>query len=70
MGALVDDQLDAVRAEALASWRSLHDPQATMDEVSLIGAAKVATVIQGEHGATFHPVRFRELAEFISELPF
>lgn len=41
-----------------------------MDEVSLVGAAKVATVIQGEHGATFHPVRFRELAEFISELPF
>lgn len=70
MGFVVDDKLDAVRAEALASWRSLHDPQSTIDEVSLVGAAKVATVIQGEDGATFHPVRFRELAEFISEMPF
>lgn len=70
MGVVIDDQLDAVRAEALASWRSLHDPLSTIDEVSLVGAAKIATVIKDKDGATFHPVRFRELAEFISEMPF
>jgi hypothetical protein len=57
------------RLSALAHWRELHEPL-EVKPVVLSEAAARAPLMVTEDGPAFDPATFRDLLEFIAEMPF
>lgn len=58
------------RHRALCVWRSGNGMDCIASDVALDEAATLATLVETSRGWEFEPTAFRELAEFIDELPF
>lgn len=73
LGPEPSDHLDAeeleARAAALDAWRSDSDPDGLFDMAILREAAGLAPILSVD-GPRFDAASFRELAEFIAEMPF
>lgn len=59
-----------VRLEALARWQAAHDPEGLMEHAHLLDAAALATLVDTQEGPGFDGAHFRELVEFVAELPW
>ena len=57
------------REAALARWRAENDASG-FDEAVLTEASRVARVVLTSDGPAFDPTLFRDLVEFVEELPF
>lgn len=58
------------RIAAFDKWCAEFDPHGETDRAAAFEAAAQAPLINNEHGVAFEPISFRELINFIAELPF
>lgn len=67
-----DIAIDAIDARLLAvrKWEDLHDPERVLSQLHLMEAATLAPLIDTDHGVGFRDTTFRELVDFIAELPW
>ncbi|WP_240047608.1 hypothetical protein [Sphingomonas panacisoli] len=63
------DVVDA-RLLALRKWEDLYDPDRLRSQRHLMEAAALAPLIETDHGIGFEDAAFRELADFVAELPW
>lgn len=64
--------IEAVDARLLAlrKWEDLYDPDRVRSQRHLMEAAALAPLIHTDHGIGFEDEAFRELADFVAELPW
>lgn len=64
--------IEAIDARLLAvrKWEDIHDPDRLMSQLHLMEAATLAPLLPTEHGIGFRDTTFRELVDFIAELPW
>lgn len=67
-----DIAIAAIDARLLAArkWQDLHDPERVLGQVHLMEAATLAPLVDTDHGIGFRDMVFRELVDFLAELPW
>lgn len=60
----------AARVTALYKWQAVHDPNLVNDPDHLLAAAAIADLMSDDGGVCFDADRYRELVEFIAQMPF
>ncbi|QDZ08128.1 hypothetical protein FPZ24_12095 [Sphingomonas panacisoli] len=67
-----DIAIDAIDARLLAvrKWEDLHDPDRVLSQMHLMEAATLTPLVETDHGIGFRDTTFRELVDFIAELPW
>lgn len=61
----IDARLLAVR-----KWEDLNDPGRVLSQLHLMEAATLTPLVETDHGIGFRDITFRELVDFITELPW
>lgn len=63
--------VDAIDWRLLATrkWEDVHDPDRVLSQMHLMEAATLAPLVETDHGIGFRDTTFRELVDFIAELP-
>lgn len=67
-----DTMIEAIDARLLAvrKWEDIHDRDRVLYQLHLMEAATLVPLVETEHGIGFSDTTFREVVEFVAELPW